>query len=541
MQQLSAGPPGKISGHVYRADTGEPLARAVVRLLPSGSRNQPAPAPQSTRTGADGAFLFAVVNPGNYTVLAEHAGFVSEFYGEREPGGAAQPIKLASGENHEKADILLVAAGVISGTVYDEENEPIEAIDVTVIRVAYMRGGQKVEISVRNTFTDDLGNYRLYGLSPGTYFVRTVAVNGRTLFSNQESDQAYRQTYYPGVATIEGAQRIKVGAGAEVSSVRFSVILQSTYSISGTIIDTAGGPGPRRYAIVVGHSLDEGSWNSVGNVSVNNSDGSFVVRGVPSGNYTVTAHEIQGMPPRDLAGPVNAGSIRVTEFGSAEVRVADADAHVNIQVGHPGEIHGKATLENSPGQSLTPRRIALQSQSPAGGDNFNLTSALDSSSSFSFQNVMPGSYVLSLAGPQDMYLKQAVCGGKDYTYQPVVMVPGSVLGDCVLTIAKDSSVISGQVMDGDKPAADLIVVAIPQSPFLRKIPRYTMAGNSDAAGQFKISGVVPGDYVLFALPRDDEQSYFALDFADQHQRDLEAVTVRAGETKTVNLKPTKAQ
>ena len=82
-----------------------------------------------------------------------------------------------------------------------------------------------------------------------------------------------------------------------------------------------------------------------------------------------------------------------------------------------------------------------------------------------------------------------------------------------------------------------MVVAVPQSIALRRIARYTVTANTDANGGFQISGMVPGDYLVFAVPKDDEQSYFQIDFADRNQRDAERVSVKSGDAKTITLKP----
>ena len=101
--------------------------------------------------------------------------------------------------------------------------------------------------------------------------------------------------------------------------------------------------------------------------------------------------------------------------------------------------------------------------------------------------------------------------------------------------------MTGQVLDSNKPAPDMVVVAIPQSLALRRIARYTVTANTDTNGAFKISGMVPGDYLVFAVPKDDEQSYFQIDFADRNQRDAERVSINSGDTKTVTLKPATSQ
>src|ERR1700730_5384787 len=63
----------RISGHVYRADTGEPLSDAVVLLEPQEALFHRA-FPQ-VRAEHDGSFVFSQVPPGDYNIDANAFGF----------------------------------------------------------------------------------------------------------------------------------------------------------------------------------------------------------------------------------------------------------------------------------------------------------------------------------------------------------------------------------------------------------------------------------------------------------------------------------
>ena len=140
-----------------------------------------------------------------------------------------------------------------------------------------------------------------------------------------------------------------------------------------------------------------------------------------------------------------------------------------------------------------------------------------------------------------MYLKKAICNGRDYTLLPLTIDSGATVSDCVLTLATDAGAISGQVLDGNKPIHGERIVAIPEDRSLRHLPRFTAIGTTDANGAYQLSGVIPGDYLLFAVPPDENELYFDINFADRNQRDAERVTVKSSEVKTVALKPTMPQ
>jgi hypothetical protein len=56
--------PARVSGHVRRADTGEPVAKAIVTLYPQDQATGEQAGERVVSTGADGAFVLADVGLG---------------------------------------------------------------------------------------------------------------------------------------------------------------------------------------------------------------------------------------------------------------------------------------------------------------------------------------------------------------------------------------------------------------------------------------------------------------------------------------------
>jgi uncharacterized GH25 family protein len=527
--------PGQINGHVLRADNNEPVPRATVSLNPVGGRGVTVTvAPQSARTDVNGAYTFTSVPPGSYILAAQHQGYINEFFQAPMSNRSPDTVTVSPGETLNKIDIRLLRAGVISGTVLDEDNQPMEGAQVAAVRIRYQKGGQQQELPSQQVNSDDLGNFRLYGLAEGNYFVRVEGRNANL----QTGESTFRSSYYPGTPTLDSAQKLKATAGTETSGVRFSVGTQSTYTISGSVIDNTDSPGPRRYSVSAVHTSEGANFAVSNQVSA---DGTYTMRGVTSGDYILTARSIQSAPVQ-TSGPNGTTTMTLRQYsGSTMVRVADNDARANIQISGAAEVGGKIVMENPNGQSISGIRVNLQSQTFGNVVGGTINASADQNGIFKFQNVQLGSYFFSIAGRTDLYLKQAVCLGRDYTYQTLAVDSGIAIGDCTLTLATDTAVMKGQVFDSDKPVPNLVVVAIPQSMALRRIARYTVTANTDANGAFQISGMVPGDYLVFAVPKDDEQGYFQIDFADRNQRDAERVTVKSGDAKTVALKPATSQ
>jgi 5-hydroxyisourate hydrolase-like protein (transthyretin family) len=520
---------GRISGHVYRADTGEPLAKTQVGLLPiTKSPINVTGTKRSTVTDAEGLYSFDQVSPGTYTVAAKHSGFIQFYFEGAISPLDAQILTVNVGDNLSKIDLRLLPAGVISGTLLDEDNQPLEGAPIEPVRLRYFRGGRQLELPFRTATTDDLGNFRISGLPPGNYFVRT-----ETAAKNAESsDQVFRLAYYPGTSSIESAQRIKITPGSEISGLRFSVAKQKVYSISGKIIDATGNPGERRYIARAGRVA--GSEET--QVPEPSADGSFKMQGVPSGEYLFWASVLHIGADSRRSGPGHASE------GFAIVHVAQSDARVNIQVIPDVELTGKVVAENSAGQPVAGVVIALWPELPVLGTGPNmLNGETDRNGDFKIQYLTGGAYNFSTFGDSGMYLKQAVCSGKDYTLLPLTIESGANIGDCTITMGTDAGLLKGRVMDDEKPVRDMTVVAIPQERSLRHLERFTITGKTNASGDYQLLNIIPGEYLLFAVPPDDANTYFDIDFADRNQRDAERVTIKPNEIKTIQLKPTTPQ
>jgi hypothetical protein len=532
--------PGTVSGHVFRSESGAPLPKATVTLNIAQQTNANAQIlPQIVRTDSSGAFQFTQVTPGKYSARAEHNGFVPAGYGQNvEKQLPATPFNVGPGQNVLKIDITLGAAGIISGTITDGENDPMEGIQVSAISLRYARGGARQEVQTRAVSADDQGNYRLFGLVPGFYYVRVVGPPA--IVVNQNTGTSPATTYYPGTTQVEGAQRIQVAPGAETSGIRFSLSSQSTHRITGTVNDAAGGSESRRFITQLARVSPDGAYSGMpGQMgSVSNSDGSFAFNGVTPGDYVIIARSVDIAPQSGPSSGLASGPAEL-RTGFTRVRVSDADMQVNVIVFGPSEVKGRITVAGVQGPPPAGVRFSLQSQLGAqgllGGGQI---AALDPYGNFDLRGVAQGEYNFNVTiSNQSMYLKQATCASKDYTFQSLGIESPMTLSDCVITLGADAGSISGQVMDSAGPVPGLVVIAIPEARTLRSVARYVTTARSDDNGQFTLAGVIPGDYFVYAVQFNDEQSYFAPDFADTNVNDAERVTVHASESKTVNPKP----
>ena len=501
--------PAKLTGRVLRADDRRPIPKATVTLWPEAPGQ--GGGTLSVRTNSSGVYEFAEVAPGSYRMRAGRTGYVTEAYGQS-GGGPGVAVVLQPGGHLGNIDMWLQRAGVIAGTITDEDNEAVEGLAVRAQRVRFFPGGRQQTTSVRSDTTNDLGEFRLSGLAPGSYYIQAGGREGASIGGSRAF--SYAPAFYPGVPLREEASRAQVAAASEIRGIDIQVHSAPTYTITGYIIDATPAAGRKNYSI--GFATDTG-WATT---SAEQS-GRFTLRGVEPGEYTVMGSVFSEGTP--------------TRRGYRSVRVVDADISVVIEVGRQAEVKGEARVEGGGEFSFDRLFVSLRSvveNAPGGGGQ------IEDSGAFRARDIPEGSYTFELMGREtEVYLKEAKCEGEDYLVKPLTLVPDQVLERCSLVIARDVAEAGGFVTDADdKPVAGAVVVLIPQEPERRKIPRHTHTAQTDKNGQFLLRGVIPGDYFAFAVfPREDA-AYYDLEFPNRNEQKAERVTVKPSEPLAMNLK-----
>ena len=165
-------PGGRITGRVLASDNGRPVKRARVFItaaeLPGG---------RGMLTDDGGVFDFTELPAGRYTLTVSKTGFVSLSYGQRRPLQAGTPLQLADGEQLKGIQFQLPRGSVIGGRVLDEDGDAMPGVMVRVMRYQYQQGERSLT-PAGNAQTDDKGQYRVWGLMPGDYYVNAIMRGG---------------------------------------------------------------------------------------------------------------------------------------------------------------------------------------------------------------------------------------------------------------------------------------------------------------------------------------------------------------------------
>src|SRR5262252_365268 len=209
-----------IEGTVRNLKSGELLADVRITLAPESpaatTPGSPVAASKTATTDADGKFTMTALPPGRYVVTATRTLF---FRPRRDSGPAV--LTLSEGQRLTGVQLLLSPTSVIAGRVIDEKREPLRSVRVEALRREF-RDGLGIWVTATQSTTDDRGEYRLFNLTPGTYYVRATQSTATPL-------------YYPGVPDSQSAVPVSVDVGAEAGAIDIEMRRSPEYSLQLTL------------------------------------------------------------------------------------------------------------------------------------------------------------------------------------------------------------------------------------------------------------------------------------------------------------------
>jgi hypothetical protein len=504
---------GTVGGTVTDA-TGTPMPGVLVGvggIVPLFGGPSPNPLFTGT-TNSEGRFEISGVPPASYPVTASRAGFV--------PPTATTPfvpttVTLRSGAKVLDLHLRLVPTAVITGRVSHENGTAAAGVSVRLWRREYNNLGVETlrSLAGRNFegTTDDRGQYRLFDVPPGTYYVSV----------NAESSAV--RGYLPGVLSLDRARLITLSPGNQIDDGHIVLPAASTHSIR---LKLAGAALPvDRYNITF--SLrpisDSVELPLVFSARLQpDADGVFRIPGIPAGVYDlrIVWLGIGTQRPRN-------------DKHSVRVRVLDKDLDLGDVVIAPRvSIPGKLTFEN--GAPLPLRMILLQSEDV--GDPLR-TGDITVEGTFTLDQVSGGRYLVSVQGvPSDRYISAVRYGG-DEIFGSRLIVDGTERGAMEIVIAQPTGSVSGTLWNAeDKPMAATKVVLIPAAANRQGNPELIKTFVTDHLGAFSFSGLPPGEYKAFAWERLSGDAFRNPNFVKEYETRATSVTVKAGATSTITVR-----
>jgi len=569
-QQVSS-----LQGRVVRWGSSEPIGRATVELL----RVEPGAAPYVAKTAGDGAFVFTNVPPGQYRVMSTRQGYVRGEYGQRWPNGVGTPLTLPPGQVVSNVPIPMLQTGAISGVVRDQLGRPVGNAEVVAFKATYGTG-RRVLTRVQAVPSDDRGEYRLFWLTPGRYFVAARhpelstspirfggismggggggpagappryqsfstggdnAASSRAPFDQSAPDrEKYVAVYYPDTTDETAAGAIDVTPGGEARAIDFIVAPQTLHRVKGRVVYESNNE-PAMSARVqwitpTGMSPDDGdTFMGPGGraISVECCDGTFEL-GLPSGSYT-------------LAAAVNSIVARTA------VSVGDTDVEgVILALGRSFNIKGTMTFEGRAptAAELAAFQIFLVTDPPVNGLFATGYSSVLPSGSFTV-SAGRGDFRISLSplldlpntfgpprppapAPKGLFVKSIRLGNADVLNRGLHL-DAETPDTLEIVIGTATGTLSGTVLNQNRQPLGNVSVVIAPDAARRSRTDLMKSTASDASGRFRIDGLPPGDYVAFAFDGVDDGEWSNPEFIAARESGGKAVRIDATTPLSVEL------
>jgi hypothetical protein len=485
-------PPAIVEGSVINIQNSRTIPRATVTLLHlkgTGSKSQ--------RADGRGHFIFQNVEPGIYRLMADRAGFFSDDR-KRE----YQPIfEIASGEHVKDIPVRLTPSALVSGKVRDEYNDPVQDAEIRVLAVQTRLGQQYLRVAGK-AMTDDRGEYRIAGLHPGKYYLLvedkskplttlTAIIENVNALQKMKDEKGrplnvampgvpdppytYAPLFYPDTTDFRQAQSLKLNPGDEMAA-DFLLMSAPVVFIRGKVVNGMTGQTASSTTVAAfwTNYVEGGSIPAL-----NATGGSFEVRGIAPGTYTLRATFTEDR--RVFHGEE---TIEVGDRGAQNVQITalpDFLATGHVRFAGPTEKPRKASIEFV-GEGLMPR-VRASTAPPDLVYEAELR-----------PNVRYRAMVRNL--PYDYYLKSVTIS--QHEMPPDNVVVNGLRGELDFILSTAGGHIEGALTNSSNEPTRGSILLIPDVPDPGP-PDLFRRTSADSKGNFMFPGVRPGSYRVLAV------------------------------------------
>ena len=441
--------------------------------------------------------------------------------------GGDQTVTVAAGAKLDGFVLQMVPQGVITGRVVDSDGDPLPNIGINLARELTLQGQKRRFPIGGQSVTNDLGEFRIAGVSPGTYYLgANESPHGMSPERRIRSgEEILGKAYYPNTSNESAAKPIEMAAGDEVRGIELQLARVRAFRVRGQV--TLPPDADARSVIVNLVPEPKGPGGAVmgfGGSFISDGDSNFDIGGVVPGSYFLIASHNDGGKQR-----------------TARVRVEVTDHNVDgliVTFASGVSIAGVVRAAGAPA-TFRPDSVQITLQ-PADGDPSAAINppggTADRKGAFTLDNVPPGRYrVATYIDPDEGYVQSTRYGGQDLGGNPVVVGETAGTAAIEVVVAFDGGEISGTVQNGQgRPAAAAMVAILPADPGRKEHARNAI---TDQDGRFQIRGVPPGSYQAFSLASVDccamMESDFRQRYADQAANAV--VTPKGAVTVTLRL------
>ena len=503
-----------IEGQVVNALTGEPLTKATIDLWPVANGHEMR---YDTATTAGGRFVIRDIEPGQYRLRANKRGYAA---GEYNPSGTSRTgttLSLDPGQHLRNVVLRVSPQAVITGRALDDDSEPLPNVGIYLFRYTFRRGKRQLE-ECDQANTNDLGEYRMFGLSPGRYYLSATPNDFSGGPQRYDSGRGYAPVYYPGATDPAGAKPIDLEAGTLLRGLDITMIKTRTVHVRGHVVDPTSKQSGQGVGVML-RPRDETRYMFGGNLfSAVDPQGSFEIKSVVPGEYFAEAFK-------------RVGTKQYRAQQAVDVRESDVE-NVVLEFSPPAELKGQLRYEGRTVVNPGEIRIWLEEEHLAGG----ATGQMRPDGSFTIMDIQPGRYQVNIFGqPDDCYLKSVRLGDQEALESGLDLTRG-IGGALEITLSSNGGQVEGVVLNaGDQPETGATVVLAPAEARRSQLRLYKDV-TTDQYGRFVIKGIAPGGYKLFAWEEIEEGAYQNPDFLKKFEALGEPRTIHDGSHESAQLK-----
>jgi hypothetical protein len=471
-----------LRGRVVTADTGVPVRDCFISVF-----QDPGSDVRYARTGADGRFEVKDLRPGSYRITATptstHTSYLPGGVRDGDDTNTILVVDVVAGKAVEDLDIRLVRGAAISGRVLDGRGEPVRGVDVFAART----GSGRLEWvgAQRPTLTDDLGRFRIPGLTAGTYILLGQQYDAS---SERTPDRtSFLSTYYPDALDPATAIPIAVDSGQELEGIELRLVRGRTYSARGRIVDVQGQPAPKATGAVL-RPLDSRPGLAAWGLTVD-PDGTFEVENLPPGRYTLRA---------SLASTDGA----TRQQGAVPILVTDSDLQdITIALQPAARMAGVIRVDsNRPGPPLSSVRVqAHPLPRETGFGDERLGAPVDDAGRFELSG-LHGPVLVRPQVPEGWFLEGVFLGDRDITDTSTDFGTAADR-QLLVTISSGGSEVSGSITAAGKAAPGISLMVFSQDPALWSFAfTTTRSTHAGVDGRYAVRGLRPGRYYIAIAP-----------------------------------------
>jgi carboxypeptidase family protein len=509
-------------------------------------------------TDDEGRFTFAGLPAAHYLLAATKSGYVTANYGARRPGRAGTPIALADGQQLADVTLRIMRGGVIAGRLRDQNGDP-SAETMISLKQYRVVNGERTLVSVpfsADSRTDDRGQFRIFGLAPGEYYVaaeppgyvnlsflpvtaadvqrastaRSTTVSVATASPARVQPVGYSTVFFPGTTMVSNATPVIIGPGEAQTDVDFQIQLVPTAKVE-FLVSRPDGPLPS--AIQVSMTLIGATSTRISGRAT--PSGTYVVSGVTPGRYNAIA-EVFPRPAPATAG--SAPGPRQGWWASTEITVDGRDiVGQTLSLRPHPNLSGRVVFEGTT-QPPDVSGVRVDLLSSTSGKLWTRANA-SADGSFVAEALRPGKYLLrAVPGAAEWILKSAVVNGRDAADTVFEMRPGENLTGAVITFTNRQTSLSGMLQDATgRAASDYFIVLFSAdrgywTPKSRRIAQTRPASN----GAFSFTSPPPGEYFIAALTDVEQDEWYDPTFLEQLIGAAVRLTLAEGEKKVQDLR-----